>query len=75
MDAIIFNFDKLKQEYLKRQTAQKEELLFEYRREIIQTEEQIRRLVIQINELQSNIDFNYKLISRIKETSSPETDA
>ena len=75
MDAVIFNFDKLKEEYLKRQTAQKEQLLFEYRREILQTEEQIRQLVIQINELQSNIDFNYKLISRIKETSSPETDA
>lgn len=65
MDAVIINFDKLKQEHAIRQTSKKQQLIFECQQEIIRTEEQIRSLVIQINELQSNIDLNYRLIAKM----------
>ncbi len=65
MATIIFNFEKLKEEYWLQKSTQKKQLIFEYQQEILQTEEQIRDLITQINQLQSNIDMNYKIIAQI----------
>ena len=65
MTAIIFDFNKLQQEHNKRALAKKEQLIFDCKRDIINSEEQIRFLAQQINDLQSNIDMNYRLISKI----------
>lgn len=65
MDAVIINFEKLKEEHAAHLLAQKEQLIFECQQEIIRTEQQIQFLVSQINDLQSNIDFNQKLIAKI----------
>ena len=65
METVILNFEKLKEEYLLQKSNQKKQLVFECQQEILQTEEQIRNLIIQINQLQSNIDMNYKIIAQI----------
>lgn len=65
MDTLIINFDKLKQKYLSQKLEKKEQLICECQQEILRTEEQIRLLITQINELQSNIDFNNRLITKI----------
>ena len=65
MDSLIINFEKLREEHLAKQTEQKEKLLWECQQEIRQNEEQIRSLVIQINQLQANIDMNLQLIQHI----------
>ncbi len=65
MATIIFNFEKLKEEYWLQKSTQKKQLIFECQQEILQTEEQIRDLITQINQLQSNIDMNYKIIAQI----------
>ena len=65
MKTIIFNFEKLKEEHLSQKNTQKKQLIFECQQEILQTEEQIRNLITQINQLQSNIDMNYKIIAQI----------
>ncbi|MBQ8677472.1 MAG: hypothetical protein IJ529_03260 [Alphaproteobacteria bacterium] len=65
MDAIIFNFEKLKEEHNLLRNEQKQQILLECQHEIKQNEEQIRSLVIQINQLQANIDLNMQLIAKI----------
>ena len=65
MDSLIINFEKLREEHLARQNLQREKLLWECQQEIRQNEEQIRSLVIQINQLQANIDMNVQLIRHI----------
>jgi len=65
MNAIVFNFNQLQQEHNKRNQAKKEQLIFECRKDIISSEEQIKILAQQINDLQSNIDLNYRLIAKI----------
>ena len=65
MDTVIINFEKFKEEHAAHLLAQKEQLIFECQQEIIKTEEQIQFLVSQINELQTNIDFNQRLIAKI----------
>ena len=64
-DSLIINFEKLREEHLARQNLQREKLLWECQQEIRQNEEQIRSLVIQINQLQANIDMNVQLIRHI----------
>ena len=65
MDAIIFNFENLKQEHYKKRQYQKEQIIFECRQEIFKAEERIKELAIQINQLQNNIDLNLQLIDNI----------
>lgn len=65
MNAVVFSFEQLQQEHNKKIQAQKEQLIFECKRDIINAEEHIKILVQQINELQSNIDLNYRLIAKI----------
>lgn len=65
MDAIIFNFEHLKQTYQQKKLHQKEQIIFEYQQEIIKNEELIRELSIQINQLQNNIDLNLQLIDNL----------
>ena len=67
MDAVIINFEKLKQEHSEYMLLQKQQLIFECQQEISKTEEQIQLLISQINELQSNIDFNTRLIAKMKQ--------
>lgn len=65
MNAIILDFETRRQEYRQKILAQKEQLIFECRQDILNTEEQIRYLAQQINELQANIELNYRLIAKI----------
>ena len=65
MDAVIFNFEKLKQEYNQRIYIQKKELILECQQQIMQDEEKIRILATQIEDLQTNINLNYRLLSKI----------
>lgn len=67
MDSVIINFEKLKQEHLFNKLAQKEQLLYDCQQEILENEAQIRSLIIEINRLQANIDFNIKLMNKIKQ--------
>ena len=67
VDAVIINFEKLKQEHSEYLSLQKKQLIFECQQEISKTEEQIQLLIAQINELQSNIDFNARLIAKMKQ--------
>ena len=65
MDAVIINFEKLKEEHTKFINAQKQQIILECQQEIEQNEAQIRALVIQINQLQANIDLNTQLMAKI----------
>ena len=65
MNAIIFDFEANRQEYRQKLLAQKEQLIFECRQDILNTEEQIRYLAQQISNLQSDIELNYRLIDKI----------
>ncbi len=67
MDSVIINFEKLKQEYERNICLQKEQLIQDCKNEINQNEEQIHALVLQINQLQENIDFNTKLIEKLEQ--------
>lgn len=65
MDAVIFNFENLRQAHLLRKNSEKEQFVRECQSEIQHNEAQIRSLVIQINQLQSNIDFNLRLLDQL----------
>lgn len=65
MDAVIINFEKLKEEHNILLDSKKQQIIFECQQEIEQNEAQIRSLVIQINQLQANIDLNMKLLAKI----------
>lgn len=65
MDAVIFNFENLRQAHLLKRHSQKEKLIQEFQSEIRYNEAQIRSLVIQINQLQSNIDLNLRLLDQL----------
>ena len=67
MDQVIINFEKLKQEHEKNIYLQKEQLIQDCKNEINQSKEKINFLILQINELQENIDFNTKLIEKIEQ--------
>ena len=67
MDAVIFNFENLRQAHLLKKRSQKEQLIQEYQSEIQYNEAQIRSLVIQINQLQSNIDLNLRLLDQLNQ--------
>lgn len=67
MDSVIINFEKLKQEHEKNIYLQKEQLIQDCKNEINQSKEKINFLILQINELQENIDFNTKLIEKIEQ--------
>jgi hypothetical protein len=65
MDAVIINFEKLKEEHNIMLNSKKQQIILECQQEIEQNEAQIRSLVIQINQLQANIDLNMQLIAKI----------
>ena len=65
MNAVVVNFESLQQEHNKKIQAKKEQLIFECKRDIINAEEHIKMLAQQIQELQTNIDLNYRLIAKI----------
>ena len=67
VDAVIFDFENLRQAHLLEKKSQREKLVYEYQQEIRFNEAQIRDLVIQINQLQSNIDLNLHLIDKLKQ--------
>ena len=67
MDAVIINFERFRQEHLKSQQIKRDQIILECQQEISNNEEQIKSLVIQINQLQANIDFNLQLISRLNQ--------
>jgi hypothetical protein len=67
MSAIIINFENQKQELRVKKIIQIEKLVNEYKQENSIYEQQIRDLVEQINQLQTNINFNTQLINKISQ--------
>ena len=68
MDAVIFNFENLRQTHLLKKHSKREQLIQECQLEIKYNEAQIRSLVIQINQLQSNIDLNLRLLDQLNQS-------
>jgi len=65
MDAVIINFEKIREEHIQQRIMQKEKLISDCQKEISESEDKIQGLYSEIAELQSVIDFNYRLISKI----------
>ena len=67
MDAVIINFEKLKEEHNILLNTQKQQIILECQQEIEQNEAQIRSLVVQINQLQANINLNMQLLAKLND--------